>query len=83
MRKYAGANNLIMELEYKMDRGYAVGFFDLLDTVMAMTSKERILVKREAVPTYPKVAVREFMANLKLRNPDTGINESVILWDIL
>lgn len=64
VRKYAGANNLIMELEYKMDKGYAVGFFDLLDTVMAMTSKERIVVKREAVPTYPKVAVREFMANL-------------------
>ncbi len=64
VRKYAGANNLIMELEYKMDRGYAVGFFDLLDTVMAMTSKERIISKREAVPTYPKVAVREFMANL-------------------
>lgn len=53
-----------MELEYKMDKGYAVGFFDLLDTVMAMTSKERIISKREAVPTYPKVAVREFMANL-------------------
>lgn len=64
VRKYAGDNNLIMELEYRMDRGYVVGFFDLLDTVMAMTSKEKIVVKREAVPTYPKVAVREFLANL-------------------
>lgn len=64
VRKYSGTNNLVMELEYKMSVGYAVGFEDMVDTVMRFTSKEKIEVRREAVPTYPRVAVREFAANL-------------------
>lgn len=64
VRKYSGTNNLVMELEYKMSIGYAVGFEDMVDTVMRFTSKEKIEVRREAVPTYPRVAVREFAANL-------------------
>ena len=46
-----------------MSVGYAVGFEDMVDTVMRFTSKEKIEVRREAVPTYPRVAVREFAAN--------------------
>lgn len=53
-----------MELEYKTSVGYAIGFEDMVDTVMRFTSKEKIEVRREAVPTYPRVAVREFAANL-------------------
>ena len=64
VRKYSGTNNLVMELEYKMSVGYAIGFEDMVDTVMRFTSKEKIEVRREAVPTYPRVAVREFAANL-------------------
>ena len=64
VRKYSGTNNLVMELEHKMSVGYAVGFEDMVDTVMRFTSKEKIEVRREAVPTYPRVAVREFAANL-------------------
>lgn len=64
VRKYSGTNNLVMEMEYKMSVGYAVGFEDMVDTVMRFTSKEKIEVRREAVPTYPRVAVREFAANL-------------------
>lgn len=64
VRKYAGTNNLVMELEYKMTVGYAVGFEDMIETVMRFTSKERIDIRREAVPTYPRVAVRELAANL-------------------
>lgn len=66
VRKYSGTNNLVMELEYKMSVGYAVGFEDIVDTVMRFTSKEKIEVRRESVPTYPRVAVREFAANLKV-----------------
>jgi len=64
VRKYAGTNNLVMELEYKMTTGYAVGFSDLIDTVMRLTSKEKIETLRTAVPTYPRVAIREFAANM-------------------
>lgn len=64
VRKYAGTNNLVLEIEYKMLKGYAVGFDELIDTIMRFTSKEKIEVRREAVPTYPRVAVREFAANL-------------------
>lgn len=64
VRKYAGTNKLVMEIEYKMSEGYAVGFDALIDTVMRFTSKEKIDVRRQAVPTYPLVAVREFAANL-------------------
>lgn len=72
VRKYSGTNNLVMELEYKMSIGYAVGFEDMVDTVMRFTSKEKIEVRREAVPTYPRVAVREFAANLMVHQ-DFGI----------
>lgn len=72
VRKYSGTNNLVMELEYKMSVGYAVGFEDMVDTVMRFTSKEKIEVRREAVPTYPRVAVREFAANL-MAHQDFGI----------
>ena len=64
VRKYAGSNNLVMDLEYKMSVGYAVGFDDMIDTIMRFTSKEKIDVRREAIPTYPRVAIREFAANL-------------------
>lgn len=64
VRKYASTNNLVMELEYKMTTGYAVGFSDLIDIVMRMTSKEKIETLRTAVPTYPRVAIRELVANM-------------------
>ena len=72
VRKYSGTNNLVMELEYKMSVGYAVGFEEMVDTVMRFTSKEKIEVRREAVPTYPRVAVREVAANLMVHQ-DFGI----------
>lgn len=64
VRKYAGSNNLVLELEYKMSEGYAVGFDEMIETIMRFTSKEKIDVRREAVPNYPRVAIREFAANL-------------------
>ncbi|OYP58515.1 AAA family ATPase [Prevotella sp. P5-92] len=81
VRKYSGTNNLVMELEYKMSVGYAVGFEDIVDTVMRFTSKEKIEVRREAVPTYPRVAVREFAANLMVHQ-DFGITGMPITIEI-
>lgn len=64
VRKYAGSNNRILSLEYKMTTGYAVGLEDLIDTVMQFTGTEYIEVKRTSIPTYPRVAIRELAANL-------------------
>lgn len=72
VRKYIGANNLQQEFEQHGTYGYAVGFEDLVDYIMRFTSREQIDVKREAVPTYPRVAVREFVANA-LVHQDFGI----------
>ena len=72
VRKYIGTNNRQQEFEQHGAYGYAVGFEGLIDFIMTNTSSELIDVKREAVPTYPKVAIREFIANA-LVHQDFGI----------
>ena len=63
VRKYVGINNRQQEFEQHGFYGYAVGFEGLIDFIMNNTSTEQIDVKREAIPTYPRVAIREFVAN--------------------
>lgn len=63
VRKYIGLNNRQQEFEQHGKFGYAVGFEGLIDFIMKHTCGERIDVKREAVPMYPRVAIREFVAN--------------------
>lgn len=72
VRKYVGANNRQQEFEQHGVYGYAVGFEGLVDYIMRFTSSEQIDVKREAIPTYPRVAIREFVANA-LVHQDFGI----------
>ncbi len=63
VRKYEGTNNRQMISEQVGAMGYAVGFEGLLDYIMRNTSRERIDGIRESIPTYPRVAIREFVAN--------------------
>ena len=63
VRKYSGTNNRQQEFEQHGMYGYAVGFEGLVDFIMDKTSTERIAIQREAVPTYPRIAIREFVAN--------------------
>ena len=72
VRKYIGTNNRQQEFEQHGAYGYAVGFEGLVDFIMGNTSIEQIDVKRESVPTYPRVAIREFVANA-LVHQDFGI----------
>ena len=72
VRKYVGTNNRQQEFEQHGVYGYAVGFEGLVNFIMRNTSSEKIDVKREAIPTYPMVAVREFVANA-LVHQDFGI----------
>ena len=72
VRKYVGTNNRQQEFEQHGACGYAIGFEELVDFIMRNTSVEQIDVKREAIPTYPRVAIREFVANA-LVHQDFGI----------
>ena len=72
VRKYTGTNNRQQEFEQHGIYGYAVGFEGLVDFIMKHTSTEAIDLKREAIPTYPRVAIREFIANA-LVHQDFGI----------
>ena len=63
VRKYAGANNRELLSEQIGAFGYEVGFEGLVDYIMKLTSTEEIGVVRNMKPTYPKIAIREFVAN--------------------
>ena len=64
LRRYEGNNNLVMINERHSEAGYAVEFDDLLDWLENNTSKEKIISSRTREITYPRVAMREFMANV-------------------
>jgi predicted HTH transcriptional regulator len=64
VRKYIGSNNLNLEFEQIGKYGYAVGFEGLVDFISLHTlSPEDIGVIRKSESIYPKVAIREFVAN--------------------
>lgn len=63
IRKYMGTNNRNLFSERPSSRGYAVDFEDMIDFIMKSSSTEAIDVIRKDVPTYPRVAIREFVAN--------------------
>lgn len=73
VRKYVGTNNREMLIEQIWTYGYAVGFESLIDFIMKCVSTENIDVKRESIPQYPRVALREFVAN-SLVHQDFGIS---------
>ena len=63
IRRYNGTNNRNLLIEHIETRGYAVSFEDIIEFTIRNTSAETIDVLREATPTYPRVAIREFIAN--------------------
>ncbi|MDR0185433.1 MULTISPECIES: ATP-binding protein [Prevotella] len=63
VRKYVGSNNRELISEQFGAYGYAVGFEGLVDYIMKLTSTEEIDVMRKSKPTYPRVAIRELVAN--------------------
>jgi len=64
VRKYKSTNNREMEFEQVGRFGYASGFEGLIDFIMLHTqSGEARNIKRENVQIYPKIAIREFVAN--------------------
>lgn len=63
VRKYAGSNNRTQISEQIGKLGYLVGFEGLIEYIMKLSSVEEIGVVRKMIPSYPKIAIREFVAN--------------------
>lgn len=64
VRHYKGNNNRNILFEQTGQKGYAVGFEGLVNYITKQTSTEKIEGPvRDFIPTYPKVAIREFVAN--------------------
>lgn len=63
VRRYKGCNNRVLDIEQRGGKGYAVGFKNLVDFIVNLTGSEFIETTREFIPTYPRVAIREFVAN--------------------
>ena len=64
IRKYFGPNNIDMEYEHISHSGYAIVFDEMIDTIMKHIVKKEVRdVRRFYEYFYPKVAIREFVAN--------------------
>lgn len=81
VRKYIGPNNRQLQHEYRDNLGYAVGFENIIDYIMRNTGNEVIDVSRSIQPTYPMIAIREFVANA-LIHQDFAIDGSPISIEI-
>ena len=73
VRKYVGTNNRNLLIEQIGQYGYAVGFEGLVDFIMKNVSSEHIDIKRHENSEYPRIAIREFVANA-LVHQDFGIH---------
>ena len=64
VRHYVGSNNRELEKEQNGVFGYAAGFEGLINYIIKQLPKTEIIEGiRKDVPIYPKVAIREFVAN--------------------
>lgn len=81
VRKYVGTNNRDQIFEQHGGHGYAVGFDGLVNFIMKNTGHERIGIAREVVPSYPEVAIREFVANAMVHQ-DFGITGTPVTIEI-
>lgn len=81
VRRYVGQNNRHLQHEQRGQLGYAVGFEGLIDYIMRNTGDEVIDIARNITPYYPRVAIREFVANA-LIHQDFSINGSPITIEI-
>ena len=81
VRRYEGANNRVLNIDYVCKSGYAVGFEDLMNFISRNTSVERIEVKRIQEPLYPVVAIRELLANMMVHQ-DFAIRGMILTVEI-
>lgn len=78
---YEGINKLQTRVEKTDNRGYAVGFYGLLDFVHSAAPQNRFIeeVVREEVKMFPKQALRELIANALVHQDFLATGTSVMI----
>ncbi len=63
--QYEGAGRLKMVREITMEKGYAAGFAELIQSIMMLTPAEEPIVGafRKPSSSYPEISIRELVAN--------------------
>lgn len=63
--QYEGTNRLKMVREIIMEKGYATGFAELIQSIMMLTPAEEPIIGafRKPMPAYPEISIRELVAN--------------------
>jgi predicted HTH transcriptional regulator len=81
--RYRGTSNLELEHEFTEVSGYATGFENLTDYIMKLLPQQEIIkaALRENKPAYPRVAIREFLANA-LVHQDFSVTGSQVMIEI-
>ena len=83
VRKYIGLNNIELDLEQIGKYGYAIGFDGLIDFIMLHTQKgEKRDTRRENLQIYPKIAIRELVANALIHQDfdQSGMNVTIEIY---
>jgi ATP-dependent DNA helicase RecG len=84
VRMYKGSNNRELVNEQKDVNGYAAGFEGLIDYIIKQLPRTEIIEGiRKEIPVYPKVAVREFIANALIHQDFTieGMPVTIEMFD--
>ena len=63
--EYKGKTKLETKKEYPNDKGYAIGFEDLIASIIRLLPGNEVIGRalREEQPVYPEIAIRELVAN--------------------
>lgn len=78
---YKGINKLTTHDDQTINRGYAIGFADLVDSVHSAAPQNLFIeeVRREEVKMFPKQAIRELIANALVHQDFLATGASVMI----
>lgn len=83
--QYRGTSRLETLREREVERGYAVGFEEVIGYIMALTPADEVIERslRRELPMFPEIAVRELVANMLIHQDFsvTGAGPMVEIFD--
>jgi ATP-dependent DNA helicase RecG len=83
--RYKGLNKLITEKEFPGEKGYAIGFYELIQFIRASLPQSEVIrdALRHEEAVYPEIALRELIANALIHQDFTvhGKNPMIEIFD--
>lgn len=78
---YASTNNREAIEDIRGTRGYAVGFDNLVENIINKLPYKEVIkdIKRVNIPAYPKVSIREFLANALVHQDFMVVGREIIV----